>query len=57
VSNAYYTGGAGYRICWECLGTLARPEERTCDYRIVFPPAGPPIVLGADPIRGCGGER
>ena len=31
VSNCYYVGGAGYRIIWECWGSLSAPA--TCDYR------------------------
>jgi hypothetical protein len=34
VSNAYYVGGKGYVIVWECWGSLG--EEPTCDYRRVL---------------------
>lgn len=31
VSNAYYVGGRGYVIIWECWESLG--EAPTCDYR------------------------
>jgi hypothetical protein len=45
VSNAYRVSGR-YEVYWECLGTLAKPEDRTCDYRVVFPTGKLPRVLG-----------
>ena len=36
VSNAYYVGGKGYIIVWECWASLGEPTERTCDYRRVL---------------------
>lgn len=36
VSNAYYVGGKGYLIVWECWASLGEPAERTCDYRRVL---------------------
>jgi hypothetical protein len=46
VSAAYHIGGEGYRIFWECLNAQAPPEERRCDYRVMFPFGGAPVVLG-----------
>ena len=36
VSNAYYVGGQGYIILWQCWESLGSPEERTCDYQRVL---------------------
>jgi hypothetical protein len=35
VSNAYYVGGKGYIIVWECWGSLQWPDP-VCDYRRVL---------------------
>jgi hypothetical protein len=33
VSNAYWLGGTGYVLLWECWESLGPEDERTCDYR------------------------
>ena len=34
ISNAYYVGGRGYIVFWECWSSLQLPA--TCDYRRVI---------------------
>jgi len=36
VSNAYYVGGKGYLIFWECWAALGPESEQTCGYRRVL---------------------
>jgi hypothetical protein len=34
ISNAYYVGGRGYKIIWQCWASLG--ETPTCDYQHVL---------------------
>jgi hypothetical protein len=56
VSNCYRVAGR-YEIYWECVGTLCPPEQRTCDFRILFPTGGEPIILGQANLAGKDGTR
>ena len=34
VANAYYVGGRGYIVCWECWSSLG--ENPSCQYRRII---------------------
>lgn len=34
VANAYYVGGRGYLVCWECWSSLG--ENPSCQYRRII---------------------